>query len=57
MRKEPIYIPLLTLLAAFAGLAAAHAAQDEPLPPREAYQYTVTDTGDALEVDWTIEDG
>ncbi len=57
MRKEPIYIPLLALLAAFASVVSAYAAQDEPLPPREAYRYAVTDTGDALEVDWAIEEG
>ncbi len=57
MRKDPIYIPLLALLAACASVVSAHAAQIEPLPPREAYRYAVTDTGDALEVDWAIEDG
>ena len=57
MRKDPIYIPLLALLATFASVVSAHAAQIEPLPPREAYRYAVTDTGDALEVDWAIEDG
>ncbi len=57
MKRDSIYIPLLALLAAFASVVSAYAAQDEPLPPREAYRYAVTDTGDALEVDWTIEDG
>ena len=51
MRKDSIYIRLLALLAAFASVVSAYAAQDEPLPPREAYRYAVTDTGDALEVD------
>lgn len=35
----------------------AHAQDDEPLRPQEAYLYVVSDTGDALEIDWAIEDG
>ena len=32
-------------------------AQDEhPLRPEDAYRYVVFDTGDALEIDWSIED-
>ncbi|MDA0705192.1 MAG: protein-disulfide reductase DsbD [Proteobacteria bacterium] len=33
------------------------AQSEEPLRPEEAYQYVVSDTGDALEIDWAIEDG
>ena len=37
--------------------ALAVQAQDEhPLRPEDAYRYVVSDTGDALEVDWAIED-
>ncbi len=57
MKKESFYIPLLAVLAALASVAGVQAAQDKPLPPRDAYRYTVTDTGNALEVGWTIEDG
>jgi thiol:disulfide interchange protein DsbD len=34
----------------------AWSAEDEPLPPREAYRYAIWDTGDALEIDWAVED-
>jgi thiol:disulfide interchange protein DsbD len=43
---------LLLLLA----MPAAYAQDDEPLRPEDAYRYVVSDTGDALEVDWAIED-
>jgi thiol:disulfide interchange protein DsbD len=44
---------LLLLLVA----APVVQAQDEqPLRPEDAYRYVVSDTGDALEVDWAIED-
>jgi thiol:disulfide interchange protein DsbD len=36
---------------------AAEAEGEEPLRPEEAYRYVVSDTGDALEIDWAIEDG
>jgi thiol:disulfide interchange protein DsbD len=39
-------------------LCATALAQDEdPIRPQEAYRYVVADTGDVLEVDWTIESG
>ena len=44
---------LLALLVASPTLAQG---DDEPLRPEEAYRYVVTDTGDALEIDWAIED-
>ena len=47
---------LLTALA-FAAIAPVNAQDEEPLRPEEAYRYVVTDTGDAIEVDWGIEDG
>jgi len=38
--------------------APVHALGDEDiLRPEVAYRYAVTDTGDALEIDWAIEDG
>lgn len=49
---------LLTLVALVAGAVPlpAAAAQDI-LRPEKAFQYVVTDTGDALEIDWAVEDG
>ncbi len=44
----------LLLLVAMPG---AYALDDEPLRPEDAYRYVVSDTGDALEVDWAIEAG
>ncbi len=32
-------------------------SQEDILRPEAAYRYAVTDTGDALEIDWAIEDG
>ena len=32
-------------------------SQEDILRPEAAYRYAVTDTGDALEIDWLIEDG
>lgn len=45
------------LLLALQCLPTAGAQGDEPLRPEEAYRYVVSDTGDALEIDWAIEDG
>ena len=47
---------LVLILAIVAGAAAV--AQDElPLRPEEAFRYVAVDTGDAIEIDWAIEDG
>ena len=48
---------LPALLAALIWLLPAHAADEEPLHPEEAYRYVVNDTGSAIEIDWAIEDG
>lgn len=32
-------------------------AQDRPPPPEEVFRYAVFDAGDALEIDWAVEDG
>ncbi len=37
-------------------LVAAAPAQESLIPVTEAYQYVVSDTGEALEIDWVIED-
>lgn len=42
------------LLLAF---GMAHAQDDEPQRPEAVYRYAVFDTGDAIEIDWAIEEG
>ena len=56
MRKT-LFNATLTLLTALATALPAHAQGEEPLRPENAYRYVVADTGDAIEVDWAIEDG
>jgi thiol:disulfide interchange protein DsbD len=52
-----------TLTATFIALSLALLAipavaqDDDPLHPEEAYRYAVADTGDAIEIDWVVEDG
>ncbi len=48
------------LFVAIAGLLIAltsGAADDRPLPPADVFRYVVYDAGDALEIDWAVEDG
>jgi thiol:disulfide interchange protein DsbD len=45
------------LLAVLIPAQFTAAQTEEPLRPQEAYKYVVTDTGDAFEIDWAIEDG
>jgi len=47
---------LSTLLAIFLAQPAI-AQDDEPQRPELVYRYVVADTGDAIEVDWEIEEG
>jgi len=48
----------ITLLLCLPLLAQFAIAQNEdPLHPEEAYRYAVADTGDAIEIDWVVEDG
>lgn len=44
-------------VALLLAIVASAQANDEPLRPEEAYRYVVSDTGDAIEVSWSIEDG
>ncbi len=54
MRLPRCLFPALLL----AGIVIPAFAQDEePLRPEDAYRYVVSDTGDALEIDWAVEDG
>ena len=48
-----IFIALTSLVL----LSAAHAADDGPAPPQEVFRYVIYDAGDALEIDWAVEDG
>ena len=64
LRTSMLRRPMLKLskiclfsLLLFVAMPFAYAQDDEPLRPQEAYLYVVSDTGDAIEVDWAIEDG
>ena len=57
MKNPALLAQTLLLLIAFAGPANLYAQDDEPLRPAEAYRYVVSDTGDAIEIDWSIEEG
>jgi thiol:disulfide interchange protein DsbD len=54
MTKSFQYL-LLFLLSLMSTLALAQ--DEEPRKPEDVYRYVVSDTGDALEVDWAIDDG
>ncbi len=58
LRRPMLKIVTLTrfLLLLLLAAPAAYAQDEEPLRPEDAYRYVVFDTGDALEVDWAIED-
>ena len=47
-----VFVSLLLSLC----LVATAPAEEALIPVTEAYQYVVSDTGDALEIDWVIED-
>lgn len=53
---NPAYT-LATLLLACMLLPAARAQTSQPPPPEEIFRYVVFDAGDALEIDWAVEDG
>ncbi len=56
--KTTRFLTLLTGLMLLWPAASAFALDEEDiLHPEEAYRYAVTDTGDALEIDWAVEDG
>ncbi|MDZ7767689.1 MAG: protein-disulfide reductase DsbD [Woeseiaceae bacterium] len=59
MTLHPAFVRLcgLPLIAVLLLAPLAHAQDERPLPPQEAFRYVVNDTGDALEIDWAIEDG
>jgi thiol:disulfide interchange protein DsbD len=50
--------PVLATFLLVMPLAQSSYAQDEdPLRPEVAYRYAAADTGDAIEIDWVVEDG
>jgi thiol:disulfide interchange protein DsbD len=46
---------LVLLLVAISATAIAQ--DDEPQRPEDVYRYAAFDTGDAIEIDWAVEDG
>ncbi len=54
MKRIQILITALLFLVPTSFLAAA---DERPLPPQEVFHYAVADTGDALEIDWAVNDG
>ena len=57
MKKIFKLIPPLLLLSALAVAGPANALDEDPQRPEDVYRYVVTDTGDAIEIDWAIEEG
>ena len=55
--KNRSIIASLLLLAASLAAGPAIAADDPPPPPQEVFRYVVFDAGDALEIDWAVDDG
>ena len=51
LSKSLFFITLLALSL------ASQAATEPPPPPAEVFRYVVFDAGDALEIDWAVEDG
>ncbi len=45
------------LLALLLAVSGASAQDEDVLHPEEAYRYAVADTGDAIEIDWVVEEG
>jgi thiol:disulfide interchange protein DsbD len=54
-RRFLTLLPGLVLLLSAASVSAL--GDGDVLRPEAAYRYAVTDTGDALEIDWVLEDG
>ena len=48
---------VITTTALLLLALTALAADDRPAPPQEVFKYVVFDAGDALEIDWAVEDG
>ncbi|NNC77983.1 MAG: protein-disulfide reductase DsbD [Woeseiaceae bacterium] len=48
---------LAFLMLAISLPATVLAQSSQPLPPQDIFKYVVFDAGDALEIDWAVEDG
>ena len=57
MRKTLNHTRSLVLLLLLTIVGTAVAQDEEPQRPEDVYRYVVTDTGDAFEIDWAIEEG
>jgi len=53
----PNLLRILLALSLLAIAATVFAQGEEPQRPEDVYRYVVFDTGDAIEIDWAIEDG
>jgi len=58
LRRPMLKFPEICLfsLLLLVAMPVAYAQDDAPLRPENAYLYAVSDTGDAIEIDWAIED-
>ncbi|HEX5788163.1 MAG TPA: protein-disulfide reductase DsbD [Woeseiaceae bacterium] len=58
MKHRPMQSLLQRLvLLALALAPGAGVAADPPRPPEEVFRYAIFDAGDALEIDWAVDDG
>ncbi len=56
--KTPRFLTVLgSLFLLLPAISVFALGEEDILRPEAAYRYAVTDTGDALEIDWAIEDG
>ncbi len=55
--KTLAYLARLLLVVTLVAAVPAFAADDQPPRPEEVFRYAVFDAGDALEIDWAVEDG
>jgi thiol:disulfide interchange protein DsbD len=55
--KTTSLIARLLLVATLVAPALAAAADDPPPRPEEVFRYVVFDAGDAIEIDWAVDDG
>ena len=55
--KHRLTQSLLIRLALLALAPGAGVAAESPRPPEEVFRYAIFDAGDALEIDWAVDDG
>ena len=55
--KTFAYLARLLLVATLVAPMPAFAADDQPPRPEEVFRYAVFDAGDAIEIDWAVDDG